>query len=153
MSRRSFAGMRSRDAAGAGLSLLLVTGGAKVAKAQVTGGNQEGVVMTTGDKFYCYVKALNPTEWARHKQLTEKLSAVRKEVVETTKGYEFQFSPAKVTLAELAEWVAAEGKCCPFLDFHIDVEHEGTLLCLRLTGEEGVKGFIRMEFGVGDRQR
>ena len=54
----------------------------------------------------------------------------------------------KEMLAELAEWVGAESKCCPFFDFHIDVEREGKLLCLRLTGEEGIKAFIRAEFGV-----
>ena len=51
-------------------------------------------------------------------------------------------------IRELAEWVGAESKCCPFFDFHIDVEREGKLLCLRLTGEEGIKAFIRAEFGV-----
>jgi len=45
----------------------------------------------------------------------------------------------------LAEWVAAESKCCPFFDFHIDLEREGKLVCLRLTGEEGIKAFIRAE--------
>ena len=84
----------------------------------------------------------------RHRELTEKLIRVRKEVVETEKGYEFQYGPADVTLAELAEWVVAEGKCCPFFDFHIDLEREGALLCLRLTGEEGIKAFIRTEFPV-----
>jgi hypothetical protein len=42
--------------------------------------------------------------------------------------------------------VAAEGKCCPFFDFHIDLEREGRLLCLRPTGKEGIKPFIRAEF-------
>jgi hypothetical protein len=30
-------------------------------------------------------------------------------------------------------------------DFHIDLEREGKLLCLHLTGEEGIKPFIRLE--------
>jgi len=68
--------------------------------------------------------------------------------VEMEKGYEFQFSPSTISLAELADWVAAEGKCCEFFDFHIDLERQGTLLCLRLTGEEGIKTFIRAEFQV-----
>jgi hypothetical protein len=97
-------------------------------------------------KFYCNTKALTPDERARHKQLSEKLMAARKEIVETANGYEFQFRPADESLAELAEWVAAESKCCPFFDFHIDVEREGRLLCLRLTGEAGIKEFIRAEF-------
>ena len=101
--------------------------------------------------FYCNITALLPAERARHKQLTDKLSRLRKEVVEMEKGYEFQYSPSEVALAELAEWVAAEGKCCPFFDFHIDLEREGTLLCLRLTGAEGVKPFIRSEFQVAGK--
>jgi len=98
--------------------------------------------------FYCNVKALNPTERARHNQLTEKLMAIRKATVQTEKGYELQFSPADVTVTEIAEWVVAESKCCPFFDFHIDLENAGRLICLRLTGREGVKQFIRAEFGL-----
>jgi hypothetical protein len=108
----------------------------------------ERQVATVQSKFYCNIKALTPDERAHHKQLREKLTAARKEIVETEKGYEFQYSPADVSLAELAEWVGAESKCCPFFDFHIDLEREGKLLCLRLTGEEGIKAFIRAEFGV-----
>ena len=63
-------------------------------------------------------------------------------------GYEFQYSPADVSVAELAAWVAAESKCCPFFDFHIDLEREGKLVCLRLTGEEGIKAFIRAESSI-----
>jgi hypothetical protein len=51
-------------------------------------------------------------------------------------------------VAEVAEWVAAESRCCPFFDFHIDLEEEGKLVCLRLTGEQGIKQFIRAEFNV-----
>ena len=43
-------------------------------------------------KFYCNTKALNPTERARHKLLTDKLVAQRTRIVETEKGYEFQYS-------------------------------------------------------------
>lgn len=104
--------------------------------------------MTTQGKFYCNIKALNPAERVHHKQITDKLITVRKEIVEKEKGYEFQFSQSTVSLAELADWAAAESKCCPFFDFHIDMEREGRLLCLRLTGEEGIKPFIRVEFKV-----
>ena len=101
---------------------------------------------TVSSKFYCNIAALTPAERAHHKLLSEKLMAARRDIVESPKGYEFQFSPSDVTLAELAEWVANEAKCCPFFDFHIDLENKGTLLCLRLTGEEGIKPFIRSEF-------
>jgi hypothetical protein len=81
-----------------------------------------------------------------HGKLTEGLIGVRTARVEIDRGYEFQFSPATVSLAELAQWSAAEAKCCPFFDFHLDLEREGALLCLRLTGEQGIKPFIRKSF-------
>lgn len=104
--------------------------------------------MATGSKFFCNINALSPTERARHKQLTEKLISSRIEIVGTEKGYEFQFNPSVVSIAELADWATAESKCCPFFDFHIDLEREGTLVCLRLTGAQGIKHFIESEFQV-----
>ena len=44
---------------------------------------QEKQVVTTQGRFYCNIRALTPAERARHKQMTEKLMSVRKEVVET----------------------------------------------------------------------
>ena len=117
----------------------------------VRAADQEKEMVTTHGKFYCNTRALTATERARHKQMTDKLMSVRKEVVETEKGYEFQYSPSDISLLELADWVVAEGKCCPFFDFHIDLECERKLVCLRLTGEEGIKPFIRSEFQVGSR--
>jgi hypothetical protein len=99
-------------------------------------------------RFYCNLKALSPAEREHHLLLSVKLLAARREIVEIEKGYEFQFSPADVSLAELADWVIAESKCCPFFDFHLDLEQKGKLLCLRLTGEPGIKQFIRSEFQV-----
>ena len=122
------------------------TGGVSAQEASTK--KEEKQMTATQGKFYCNTKVLSATERAHHKELTDKLIAERKQIVETEKGYEFQYSPATVSLAELAEWVAAEGKCCPFFDFHIDLEREGRLLCLRLTGEEGIKPFIRSEFQV-----
>jgi len=132
------------------VTLAILIGGSGETKLAAQGSailvKPERQVATVQSKFYCNIKALTPEERMRHKQLSEKLMAVRKEIVETEKGYEFQYSPADASLAELAEWVAAESKCCPFFDFHIDLERERKLVCLRLTGEEGIKAFIRAEF-------
>lgn len=149
MSER-YAGKRKGTATAVGLALLAIGGVAGRVQAQNSSPttNTGGRTMTSQSKFYCNVRALNPTERTRHKQLTEKLVASRKEVVEMEKGYEFQFSPSNVSAVELADWVTAESKCCPFFDFHIDLEREGRLLCLRLAGEEGIKAFIRAEFQV-----
>ena len=145
-----FVEVSRRSAAKGAVALLLAGGGATGLPAQgsaiVVRPEKQATMMQS--RFYCNTKALTPDERARHKQLSEKFVARRKEIVETAKGYEFQFSPADISLTELAEWVGAESKCCPFFDFHIDVERKGKLLCLRLTGEEGIKAFIRAEFKV-----
>ena len=149
MNKRFFAAGKKGGTAGAALMLVMAGNGAGYTQAQspVTSGEKQ----MTKSKFFCNIHALNPAERAHHQQLTEKLIAARKEIVESEKGYEFQFSPSRVSVAELADWVAAEGKCCPFFDFHIDLEKEGSLVCLRLTGEEGIKAFIRTEFQVPEK--
>lgn len=149
--KERFAGIQRKVTTGAVLALLVAGNGAAALPARGTAPAQESKekqMRTTQSKFYCNIKALTAEERAHHKQLSEKLMAARKEIVEMDRGYEFQFSPKDVTLAELADWVVNESKCCPFFDFHIDLENEGKLVCLRLTGEEGIKQFIRAEFHV-----
>lgn len=126
------------------LALSILGGGAVQLLAQTSPGTENQGAVTTG--FYCNTKALDPAERASHRRLGEKLMAARKKIVETEKGYEFQFSPLDVSLDELAQWVEAEAKCCPFFNFHIDLEEKGSLLCLGLTGQQGIKAFIRSEF-------
>lgn len=126
---------------------LALAGTAAAHEPQQKGGIDTATTDTHG-KFYCNIKALTPAARARLKELGEKMATARTATVETAKGYEFQYSPAKISLAEVAEWAATESKCCSFYDFHIDLEEQGKLICLRLTGSEGIKAFIRSEFKV-----
>jgi hypothetical protein len=140
-----FWGIELAATAAVGLVLAASVAG-RVAAYESRQSAKEHPSMTTGSKFFCNIKALAPAERAHHKLLTEKLISSRTEIVETEKGYEFQFDPSVVSIAELADWAVAESKCCPFFDFHIDLEHEGTLVCLRLTGDQGIKQFVQSEF-------
>jgi hypothetical protein len=139
--------MKQIRVAGAVLMIALESCGGYASTAQSVPGKEDKQLMTQS-KFYCNTTALNPVDRANHKLLTDKLVAERTRVVETEKGYEFQYSPSTVSLAELAKWVTDESKCCSFFDFHIDLENEGTLVCLRLTGANGIKEFVRSEFLV-----
>src|SRR5260370_20744180 len=96
---------RAVATAGAALALLIGGGEAEglVAENSPALVNQEKQVAAAQSKFYCNIKALTPEERARHKQLSEKLNAQRNKIVEMDKGYEFQYSPADISLAELAE--------------------------------------------------
>ena len=140
-----------KKAAAAVVALLIagsVASASTAPKQEQKQAGKENTMTTTQSKFYCNLKALTPEERTHLKQLGDKLKASRTKIVEMGNGYEFQFSPKNVTLAELTDWVRMESRCCSFFDFHIDLENEGTLLCLRLTGEDGIKQFIRNEFAV-----
>jgi hypothetical protein len=149
VNKKRFTVMSKGCAAGAALTLLLATSSTGCAAASASAATTATARQTSSDsKFHCNMKALKPGERVQHQQLTERLIAVRKQIVETPRGYEFQYSPTDVSIAELADWVTTEAKCCPFFNFHIDLEREGNLVCLGLTGEEGIKAFIHTEFQV-----
>jgi hypothetical protein len=135
-------------AAAAGLAILIGTGGAAGVPMQAPAIADAARQVAGSSDFRCNMHALTPAERARHLRLTEKLISSRKAIVETPKGYEFQYDPSSVSLAELADWTVHEAKCCPFFDFHIDLEERGQRICLRLTGQEGIKPIIRSEFNV-----
>jgi hypothetical protein len=94
----------------------------------------------------CNLKALSPAERTHHTALGEKLRAAVIDRRELPDGLAFRLSPTSMTLTELADWVDAERKCCPFLDFHITLERESGALQLTLTGREGVKEFLLADF-------
>jgi len=96
--------------------------------------------------FYCNTKSLSILEWAHKAQISQKMKIARAERKELANGYAFRFRPEAVSLLELADWVSSEARCCPFFDMSIEAEPDGGPLWLRLTGKEGVKQFIRMEF-------
>ena len=98
--------------------------------------------------FYCNLKALTLPERARLYQLTEKLKAARIESVELLDGYAFRVQSEQVSIGELAEYVSSERKCCPFFDFAIELQRDGGPLWLKLRGKDGVKEFMRHEFGI-----
>ena len=147
MKQTILARLRRLGVAVAAALLLTTFGSARPAQAQKDTAPAAGDSSTAG-AFFCDSAALNPSERAFHERLTERLLASRNAVVELPKGYEFQFSPTDISVADVAQWVVAEEKCCPFFNFHIDLEKQGTLVCLGLTGAEGIKQFIRSEFKI-----
>lgn len=107
-----------------------------------------GNTMTEQSGFYCDAKALNKIERERYNQLTRKLERARLETKELPDGYALRLQSETVSLAELAEWIGFESKCCPFFGFEIELQPNGGSLWLKLRGAEGIKPFIRAEFGV-----
>ena len=98
--------------------------------------------------FYCNLKALSTKERARHALLTLEIERARVETIELANGFAFRFQDGAVSLADFAEWVSAERKCCPFFDFEIELQADNGPLWLKLRGKDGVKAFMQSEFGL-----
>jgi hypothetical protein len=104
--------------------------------------------MNTASGFYCNTSALTDADRGRYDQLIRKLEAARIEIQELPDGYSFRLRSDLISLTEVAEWISYECKCCPFFDFEIQLERNNGRLWLKLKGQDGIKPFIRAEFGV-----
>jgi hypothetical protein len=99
------------------------------------------------DVFACNLRGLTQVERLRHTELSRKLLGAVSEKKELDDGYAFKL-PADALL-EGAQWVKYEHKCCPFFTLTLEQgRDDGGPLWLKITGREGVKAFIRHEFGI-----
>lgn len=94
----------------------------------------------------CNMNALTKEQRTRHEAVTKRLlqHATRKDLAE---GYLFTIDRAHVSVADLAEWVADESRCCPAVDFRVELPAFGPLT-LRMDGGADVKQFIAAELGL-----
>lgn len=94
----------------------------------------------------CNMNALTKEQRTRHEAVTKRLlqHATRKDLAD---GYLFTIDRAHISVAELAEWVADESRCCPAVDFHVELPAFGPLT-LRLDGGADVKEFVATELGL-----
>jgi hypothetical protein len=107
---------------------------------------------TTGARFFCNALALSTDERQRYGELANALRAAVSETRERDRGLAFRIELDRMSLPLLAEWVALEGRCCPFFEFTIEVGPERNSTWLSLAGEEGVKEFIRQELALAAGQ-
>jgi hypothetical protein len=98
--------------------------------------------------FFCDPSGLTTEERKRWLSLHEKLRTSREEVRELPDGYSYRYRSDAGTIKEVAEFITFERRCCPFFDFDVSVERDGGALWMSLKGANGVKAFIRSEFGT-----
>jgi hypothetical protein len=82
----------------------------------------------------------------RGEELAAGLFAEVKEIVELPDGYRYRVTDGLERLGELAEFIAAARRCCPFLSFDLTAEPHGGPLWLSLRGSPRVKAFIAETF-------
>lgn len=93
----------------------------------------------------CDMSVLTVPERVAHLATSRELFTKVQAIEELADGYEFRLGDDPDAIVKVAEFVALEKRCCPFLNFTIEVEAEGGPMTLRLTGREGVKAFVREE--------
>ena len=100
--------------------------------------------------FACDLLAIPPAARGPHQRLTRRLMAEAVgEIREAPDGVALRF-PADEYEA-VAQFVARERLCCPFLRFTVEVAPGGGPLWLRLSGPEGVTEFLRTELHLPAR--
>jgi hypothetical protein len=99
----------------------------------------------SGTPFVCNMNALSPEQRARHSVLESGLRSALIAAHELSNGYDFEFHRHEAVYAALTEITPLEHACCPFFTISIRLEETGKLFW-QLTGREGIKPFIRMEF-------
>ena len=109
------------------------------------------------EPLVCKINALGSSARERHQLLGEKLRSAVVEQIELENGYALVLDLGRLPLdahgqpfcvVEVAEWVDLEARCCPLLDFGIDLKGKGGFVKLRLTGGKHVKPFLKTELGL-----
>jgi hypothetical protein len=108
-------------------------------------GNKPSETPRAESPLACDMRAIPTDQREGHLAKTRALFALIEEIKELPDGYEFRLAAGSNTLVDAAEFVSHEKLCCPFLRFAIEAEPDNGPLWLRLTGRDGVKGFIREE--------
>lgn len=98
--------------------------------------------------FVCNMKALTSQQRTRILNLMTKFKTKIQEVKELPDGFAFRFPMESEMIMELGEYITYERLCCPFFDFELTIGREEGPLWLQLKGREGVKDFIKLEFGL-----
>jgi hypothetical protein len=100
--------------------------------------------MSGSVQFACNMSALSPEQRERHGRLERLLRSALAAAHELSNGYDFEFPSHQEVYKALTEITPLEHGCCPFFTIAIRLEQEK--LFWQLTGREGAKQFIRMEF-------
>jgi hypothetical protein len=74
------------------------------------------------------------------------MKSAAQETRELSEGYGVRFPSNSALFHQLAEWVAFERRCCPFLALTLEWSETDTVW-LKLTGSPGVKALLAEQLG------
>ena len=94
----------------------------------------------------CDMNVFTPVQRDHHIQNTVHLIQELQSVQDLDHGYEFFFPKESETISRIAEFIANERLCCPFLEFNLNIGPSREFISLSLSGPAGTREFLRVEF-------
>jgi hypothetical protein len=95
----------------------------------------------------CELGVFDAATFARYHVLREQLDRASRGIEEQSDGYVVVLSGDDATLALVAEWLALERRCCPFLAFSVTFAGPEEPIRVKLGGDADVKRFLAAELG------
>jgi hypothetical protein len=95
--------------------------------------------------FICNLTVLGETEREQFASVTDSLFAAVQETRELDNGFAFRFLNQPEQLVQIAQFIERESRCCPFLEFTLEVTPSAGPVWLHITGAEGTKAFLLAE--------
>lgn len=102
--------------------------------------------MKTDSPLACTLDMFTREQREDHIRVTTKLVNAMQNVREIQNGYEFVFPNETQVITGIAEFIANERLCCPFLEFGLNVKSNEPSLWLSLRGPVGTQEFPRAAF-------
>lgn len=94
----------------------------------------------------CDLAALSPEQRVRERALLLEFKGMVRGAQETDQGYNLAVPADPLVLSRLAEFLALERLCCPFLSFHLSIPAVRGPITLQIEGPPGAKAFLQSEF-------
>jgi hypothetical protein len=88
-----------------------------------------------------------PAQRESHIRTTTELIQAVQGVQGVENGYELEFPNETRLISKIAEFIANERLCCPFLKFRLNIISTEEPVSLSLTGPAGTQEFLRAELG------
>jgi hypothetical protein len=102
---------------------------------------------TSETPLVCNMDVFTAAQREAHIQTTTQLVEAVQNIREVENGYEFSFPNETDFISRIAEFIAYERLCCPFLKFTLNVVSNSEPVSLSLIGPVGTHEFLRAEFG------
>ena len=102
---------------------------------------------TSETPLICNMDVFTAAQRKAHIQTTTQLVEAVQNIREVENGYGFAFPNETDFISRIAEFIARERLCCPFLKFTLNVVSNSEPVSLSLIGPVGTQEFLRAEFG------